>query len=70
MFWSAIPAIERRTEIVRTLTLFVVLGGLARLAGIFVVGMPDDGMMFGLFMELVVTPLIALWQGRVARRMG
>ena len=34
------------------------------------VGYPGGPMIFGLCMELVVTPLICLWQTRVARRSG
>ena len=69
-FWESIPQIERRTDRVRLLTLLVVLGGLVRLIGILRVGVPGHAMIFGLCMELVVTPLICLWQSRVARRCG
>ena len=69
-FWEAIPQIEKRTARVRLLTAIVVLGGLMRLVGILIVATPDASMLFGLGMELVVTPLICLWQGRVARRAG
>jgi hypothetical protein len=66
VYWSCIPAVERRGEIVRILTLMVVIGGLARLAGVFVAGDPG-AMRWALVMELGVAPLIALWQARVAR---
>ena len=66
-FWSSIPRIEDRTTLVRLLTAMVVLGGLARAIGFSVSGWPGTGMAFGLAMELVVTPLLCLWQGRVAR---
>ncbi len=69
-FWDAIPTIEQRTARVRLLTAIVALGGLMRLLGVFVVGYPGGPMTFGLCMELVVTPLICLWQTRVARRCG
>ncbi len=66
IFWGCVPTIERRGEIVRVLTAIVVTGGLARLAGVFLAG--DPGLMrWPLVMELVVTPLICLWQARVAR---
>ena len=39
-----------------------------RLVGILLVGVPGGAMLFGLSMELVVTPLLCLWQGRVALR--
>jgi hypothetical protein len=66
LFWSAIPRIEHRGPLVRALTLVVVVGGLGRLASLAAVGPPDGGMRFGMVMELVVTPLICLWQTRVA----
>ena len=69
-FWHAMPRIERRTGRVRLLTGLVVLGGLARLLGLAVEGAPSASMLFGLGMELVATPLLCLWQGRVARRAG
>jgi len=67
-FWHAVPSIERRTGRARLLTGLVVIGGLARLLGVAVHGAPPAPMLFGLGMELIVTPLICLWQGRVARR--
>ena len=67
-FWQAIPTIEQRTARVRLLTAIVALGGLMRLLGVILVGYPGGPMIFGLCMELVVTPLICLWQTRVARR--
>ena len=66
-FWSCIPAIERRTGLVRALTLIVVAGGLARAWGLTQSGWPGAGMAGALVMELVVTPLLCLWQARVAR---
>ena len=65
-FWACVPTIERRGETVRLLTFIVAIGGLARLAGLFAVGDPGS-MRWALVMELVVTPLLCLWQMRVAR---
>jgi hypothetical protein len=67
-FWSTIPAIEAKTARFRLLTAIVFLGGLGRLYALFAVGVPDRAMLFGLTMELIVTPLLALWQTAVARR--
>lgn len=67
-FWACIPRIERRTGVVRIMTLIVVVGGLARAYGLARAGWPGDGMGAALVMELVVTPLLCLWQGRVARQ--
>lgn len=67
-FVSCVPGIEGKGARLRMLAGFVVLGGLARLLSLVEVGMPNAGMMFGLAMELGVTPLIALWQWSFARR--
>ncbi len=69
-FWEAIPQIEQRTARVRLLTAIVALGGLIRLIGIIFVGLPGTAMTMAVVMELVVTPLLCLWQTRVARRLG
>jgi Domain of unknown function (DUF4345) len=67
-FLSCVSAIETKGARLRLLVAFVVLGGLARAFSFVAVGAPDIGNRFGLVMELVVTPLIGLWQGRFARR--
>jgi len=66
-YWASVPAIERRGEIVRVLTLIVMVGGLARLAGLLVAGDPGPTMRWALVMELGVAPVIGLWQARVAQ---
>jgi hypothetical protein len=66
-FWSSIPAIERRSGRVRLLTAVVVVGGLGRAFALLRDGSPGAAMHLALVMELGVTPLICLWQGRVAR---
>lgn len=67
MAWSCIPAIEEKTGRLQLLTLIVIVGGLARLAGLGLTGLPSLPMILALGMELAVTPLICLWQMRVAR---
>lgn len=67
-FTTCVPAIERKTARFRLLGLLVVAGGLARLAGLAMAPAPSLGHQFGLVMELGVTPLLMLWQARVARR--
>lgn len=69
-WWIMIPAIERQTARVRLLAALVVCGGLARLLSLAVVGTPSWAMLGALVMELGVTPAMALWQARVARRIG
>jgi hypothetical protein len=48
----------------------VVVGGLARAYGMARSGWSGEGMAAALVMELAVTPLICLWQARVASRAG
>jgi hypothetical protein len=67
-FWSTVPGIEEKTGRFRLLTVLVVLGGLGRLLGLMLTGIPSFFMLGGLFMELVVTPVLCLWQTRVANR--
>jgi hypothetical protein len=66
VYWGCLPAIERRGTIVRTLTALVFVGGLARLAGVFLAGDPGS-MRWTLAMELGVAPALCLWQARLAR---
>ena len=66
VFWGTIPGIERRGAIFRVLTGIVFIGGLGRLLGVLIVGVPSTPMAAALGMELVVTPLLCLWQSRVA----
>lgn len=65
--WSTIPGIEDKTGRFQLLTLIVVVGGLGRLVGLGITGVPSLPMLAALAMELVVTPLLCLWQMRVAR---
>ena len=67
-FWATIPRIEERTTLFRFLTVIVVIGGLSRLLGLALTGVPSLAMFGGLAMELVVTPLLCLWQTRVSNR--
>ena len=66
-FWFMIPRIEQHTVTVRILTFLVVLGGSARLASAVWVAIPSLPMQLAIGMELVVTPLLCLWQTRIAK---
>lgn len=66
-FASTVPHIEKSGRRFRLLTAMVVMGGLARALSWAMVGPPGMGHQLGLGMELVVVPLLALWQARVAR---
>jgi hypothetical protein len=65
-YWSTVPAIEAKTGRFRLLSLLVFLGGLGRLAGLLLTGIPSLAMLGGLFMELLVVPVLCLWQTRIA----
>ena len=65
-FWSTVPAIEEKTGRFRLLAFLAVIGGLARLTGLLLTGIPSLYMLGGLFLELVVTPILTLWQTRIA----
>ncbi|MGO4704299.1 DUF4345 domain-containing protein [Microvirga sp. 2MCAF38] len=67
-FWSTLPNIETKTGRFRLLTTIVVLGGLGRVIGLMLTGLPSFFMLGGLVMELVVTPALCLWQTYVANR--
>lgn len=69
-FASTIPAIEHQGKRFRLLGAMVVMGGLARALSWADVGPPGLGHKLGLAMELVVVPLLMLWQARVARRVA
>ena len=66
-FAATLPRIETQTSVIRVLTLIVVAGGVARAAGL-IHAVPSGAMVAAFGMELVVTPGLCLWQGRVARR--
>lgn len=65
-FWSTVPRIETKTRRFRLLTAMVMIGGLGRLGGIAVAGIPPMPMLFGLIMELGVTPILCIWQWRIS----
>jgi uncharacterized protein DUF4345 len=65
-FWLSIPRIESHGARFRLLAAIVVLGGCARLLALGDGGTPGPVMFFALAMELIVTPLLFLWQRRIA----
>ncbi|MET0257109.1 MAG: DUF4345 domain-containing protein [Methylobacterium sp.] len=68
LFLTCVPAIEHKTGLFRFLTMVVVLGGLSRLLGLYLTGLPSLTMLGALAFELGVTPALCLWQARVAHR--
>jgi len=67
-FWWSVPAIERKTAIFRTLCLLVFTGGLGRAVSLALAGPPVIEHLIGLGFELVLVPVLAVWQARIARR--
>jgi hypothetical protein len=65
-FWIMVPRIERHGTMFRLLGAVVVVGGIGRLVGVLLAGPPSRDMLLTLVMELGVTPLLCLWQARVA----
>ena len=68
MALSCVPHIELMGDRFRWVVILVVVGGIARLTGIMIDGAPSVGHRLGLATELGITPLLGLWQMRVARR--
>ena len=64
-YWSCIRDIERKTERFRLLALLTVAGGLARAYSISRAGWPSAGHVAGLGLELLVVPLLVIWQARI-----
>jgi hypothetical protein len=67
-FWSSVPDIERKGARFRLLASLVFIGGLGRAFSLAATGQPGTPMLAGLAMELLVTPLLALWQFHVSRK--
>ena len=65
---SCVPRIETMTGRFFWVVLLVVIGGLARLHGFIVAGAPEGTQYYAVFVELMLTPLVGLWQRRVAGR--
>jgi hypothetical protein len=61
------PAIEKRRREASLLSAIVFIGALARLESLAVDGWPSWQMIGGLSIELVLLPLLWLWQGRIIR---
>jgi Flp pilus assembly protein TadB len=67
IYWSSIPDIERHGERMSLVTFILVLGAVPRLMAVIAHGVPTIGIMISLIGELIVAPLLWLWQRRVAR---
>lgn len=67
--WWIAAGIERHTAVFRIVCVAVFAGGLARLASIAQVGMPDTRFLVVLAAELLF-PLLIVWQASIARAGG
>ncbi len=68
-FLTTVPKIEQQSERFSLLCILVILGGLARLWSLIEVGLPGQGMIFGMWMELIVVPILVLIQQWLARQL-
>ena len=66
-YWSLIPDIEKRGGAFSLLTALVVAGGLARLCAAIRLGIWTPAITLPLAMELVVTPLLWVWQQNISK---
>ncbi|MBA3537153.1 MAG: DUF4345 domain-containing protein [Tatlockia sp.] len=69
-FLSTIPHIELNSQRFSLLTFIVVAGGLGRLVGFYLKGLPSSSMGLALGMEMIVTPLLCVWLHSFARRVS
>ncbi len=65
---SCIARIEAVIGRFRLLGALVITGGCARLVSLLTVGGPSPGHLAGLAMELVLMPILMLWQASLAQR--
>lgn len=65
-WYTCIPDIGAATGRFRLLAAMTFAGGLARLSSLAMAGSPSVGHLAGLCVELVVVPLLVVWQARVA----
>lgn len=69
-YLSCVAHPELKTQRIRLLSALIFTGGLCRLLAWTSAGQPSNIMMFALFMEVAVAPLLTMWQGRIAKRYG
>ncbi len=65
-WYSCIPKIARRTRLFRLLAAMTIAGGFARFLSFGLHGAPSAGHLYGLVAELVLVPLLVIWQARIA----
>jgi Domain of unknown function (DUF4345) len=65
VYWSSIPDIERHGERISLVTFVLLLGAVPRLMAVIGHGVPTIGILVSLCGELIVAPLLWLWQRHV-----
>ena len=65
IYGSCIPQVERRGEQISMVTFILVLGTLSRLLSVVGHGVPTLGIVANLIAELILVPLLWLWQRHV-----
>lgn len=66
-FYATIPSIERKAFLFRWAAALIVAGGTGRAISLAVAGVPAVPHLVGLALELVVVPMLVLWQRSVSR---
>ncbi|TAJ40063.1 MAG: DUF4345 domain-containing protein [Reyranella sp.] len=67
-YWSTVPGIEAMGGRLRFLTALVVTGGFARMLGMALGDAVTPPVIAALVMELLVAPLLCLWQVRIVSK--
>ncbi len=70
VIWSALPRVEREAPLLRAVSGTLFLGGAARVLAWRTAGRPHPVLVGATALELLGTPVLALWQHRVAARAG
>ncbi len=65
-WYACIPRIARKAGLFRLLAAMTIAGGVARFVSFGLHGAPSAGHLYGLVAELVLVPLLVIWQARIA----
>ena len=69
VIWWTLGNVEERVVPFRMISAAVFIGGLGRVVSMMTVGMPESSeYIVGAFIELVLVPLLLLWQVRLQRK--
>ncbi len=69
--WWTLGNVEERVVPIRIVCAGIFIGGLMRIQSIATVGMPEfQGFLAGIFIEVILVPLLLWWQVRLRRKAG